>query len=380
MPKRHDAADALFGTTDRHLENPAAAPVRQRRMTQRNARRLITATIVLAVLASFIGVVNVFSALSAARQSASAAGEVGDMNSTPGKPLAVSTMRAWVSADPPPFPGAQIISWDGADLTPPPTPEPGAPESDLARLPNYTTELHRFTLIDSAGTLYAGTITIQSNPDLGSRVTGTPSATRMPPSSPSGAEWGSSEPWQGWSTTQTPSEVDEAVREWASAFTSGDPRELRRVVGDTDATRSYMPLGAAQPGSTTTAIRYAALRTPEPDAPQDTTLMLVRVELSANFGEPPTEEERLRQQRRPAFTYDLLVSDADTATPRVVSWGPVGTGPDLSPYSVAITGRELVPAETPAPTGPAPGSTPGPSATPDPAPATDPTPAPTGGA
>lgn len=69
--------------------------------------------------------------------------------------------------------------------------------------------------------------------------------------------------------------------------------------------------------------------------------LLVRVELTADLsGEEPSDDSP-KASDRPAITYDLLVTAANTAVPKIVSWGGAGSGPDLEPFSVAIEGRDV---------------------------------------
>ena len=59
-------------------------------------------------------------------------------------------------------------------------------------------------------------------------------------------------------------------------------------------------------------------------------------------------------------TYDLLVTGADTAAPRVVAWGGAGTGPTLSAYDNAVAGQideQPEPVSTDAPADAAPAAT-----------------------
>ena len=76
--------------------------------------------------------------------------------------------------------------------------------------------------------------------------------------------------------------------------------------------------------------------------------MIARISLTKVAG---AEEEQYEP-----MDFDVLVSGADTASPRVVAWGGAGTGPSLTKYGNAIVGLDLVKEEeqqaTDAPTDP----------------------------
>ena len=328
-----------------YLENPESEPIRHRDRKVRSLRRWIVAAfwsalaLVVVLSLTFVG-----SLVNSNRNDSNVAPATAD---SPGKPVAVDTMTRWLAADPQPLPGGQLLSWDRVEIVPRPDIPSGSSDSEAARYPHYDLETHYFTVSDKQGALYTATVTVRTNPELGSVVVGTPTATRNPPSVDEGGDWGNTDTWVGYQSVQVEDVVTEATVDWADAYTSGDPRTLRRVVGDPEAGHSYMPIGAAQPGSTEVRVVAAAAKTPEQDEPVDRSRLLVRVELTAQF--EPADSDDNRQQRRPAFTYDLLVVAADTATPRVVAWGAAGEGPKLTEYANAVTGRELAPEEPQAP-------------------------------
>lgn len=344
----------------RYMNNPDAAPVRRQQLRQRTARRLlIWFSTALSVVAILLGVTTVSTVINPPKPPEIPAAP----QDTPGKPVAVDAMVRWLEADPQPIPGGRLLSWDGAQITTPPVVRTNQGDAPADAQAQYEYERHEFTVVDGGGRLYAATVVVRANPLLGAVVIGTPSAAARPPQAGTNTAWGNTDAWPGFPSSTASTEVTAAVTEWAVAFTSGDPAVLRREVGDTDSTHAYLPLGAAQPGSTTATITNTALFPAQraEDDP-DPSLMLARVEVSANLGGPLLEGSGVA--RRAVFTYDVLVAQADTASPRVVSWGPVTTGPTLSPYSVALTGVEL---DTVAPN---------PTAAPTPTPTPSPTPAP----
>ena len=66
----------------------------------------------------------------------------------------------------------------------------------------------------------------------------------------------------------------------------------------------------------------------------------LRVDLNLDWATaaPPTQEPVADSPDtlRPPVTFDVLVTGADTAAPRVVAWGGPGTGPTLVPYGNAV--------------------------------------------
>ena len=67
------------------------------------------------------------------------------------------------------------------------------------------------------------------------------------------------------------------------------------------------------------------------------------MELTIDVGRRPhrrRSEPRRRQPRTrrppPPVAFDVLVTGADTAAPRVVAWGGPGTGPTLVPFGNAV--------------------------------------------
>jgi hypothetical protein len=134
--------------------------------------------------------------------------------------------------------------------------------------------------------------------------------------------------------------VESAVEAWAKAFTSGDADSLRLAVADKEATHTYVPLFnvAAQK----VAITYSSFL-PDPGADPAKAVtkgdqMIAQVAFTITWnGAPPLKDG----ESAPAVTYDILVSDAMSASPVVVSWGGPGTGPSLKAHGNALTGRAV---------------------------------------
>ncbi|MBF4459542.1 hypothetical protein [Pseudoclavibacter sp. VKM Ac-2867] len=347
--------------------NRQAPAAKKREMSRRAARRWL-----IAIGVGVVGIAVVAGGSLLLQQREEPAPVLStDLVDSDGKALAMASITTWLGQNPAPVPGGVLLSWDGVDTTPAPTAAPGMSDRDVSALPGYAVELHHFTIRDGQGYLYEASVQVESNELLGSRVADHPSLLRIAPDAPTGQAWGQKVVWSGWETASAPAPVEEAVQAWAAAFTSGDPKALRLVVGDPDTTHSYMPVGIALGASVEVAESALPIPADGEDAPADT--MLVRVNLNALLGAQPAPTAG-ETKKTSLMTYDLLVTGADTGSPRVVSWGGAGTGTSLEPYSVAVTGRDVGPAqdatisgETPAPTA-APEETPAPDASPAPAP------------
>lgn len=359
-----------FDVADEYIANPAAEPVRKRERTARARRMQMTAVFWIAIFLAAMNLVMLVEVLGTGREGTPRGPSSTELNHSPGKALAVQTMLSWLSASPVPLEGGRMLSWDGVEITTPPAPAPGGSQSGPSGVPNYAVEVHRFTVVDGGGVLYSGSVAVEQNDTSGSRLVSTPTLMPIAPSVSQGDAWGASVPWFGWSQQQTPDPVTAAVQSWAVAFTSGDPVKLRQVVGDTNPGHAYVPLGYAT--DTESSIVVSALADPAEDQEPDASRMLLRVELTASLNGQVIDEEATTRQ---PITFDVLVVGADTASPRIVSWGAAGSGTSLSDYSVAITGREpsAMTTETPNPADPAasPGDespSPSPSATQPPVP------------
>lgn len=326
---------------DGMVDNPNSPAVRKRQVSARNMRRMLMGTLVTVTVLVVLLALSWMTVLLRPPQAASVSSA--SVNQSPGKVVAEQTVSDWLLHDPSPIPGGMVASWDGVETTPSPAQEAGvdvSAEDGGGNLPNYASELHYFTVL-AEDDAYTVTVLVETNPDLGARVRSQPSVIRVAPSAVTGEAWGTEVTWHGWSPGNVPTPVVDSATSWAFAYTSGDPVQLRMTVGDPDSNHAYMPLGKADQSTVKLDVLEGAHRKPEQaDGAVDSSTMLLRVELRADLsGEKLGENEDVSKQA--AMAFDLLVTGADTASPRVVSWGPAGTGPTLSEYSVAIAGRDI---------------------------------------
>lgn len=248
---------------------------------------------------------------------------------------ATAAMNEWLTAEPQPVPGGEVVAVGAAPVVDIGTED----DSDL----DYETRLVEFTVVDDLNQRYSAQVLVALDPRGSSLVIGTPSLFPIPPDATD--SWGPSSEFPGLSAASVTDPVERAIGTWAAAFTSGDPEALRQVVGDGDETHMYVPLNGAKVESV------------EPGAAaevdEDGTVILVRVEVQFTWVNVPTGDDL---RGLPAVTYDLLIEHAGTAAPTVVAWGPPGTGPALVRHGNAVdaAGRETAdPPKREAPTTPA---------------------------
>ncbi|SDH39752.1 hypothetical protein [Microbacterium sp. 77mftsu3.1] len=277
-----------------------------------------------------IGFGSMFSALSAAtappEPPVKPVGST-DVNSSVGKSVAHTKMTAWLSAKPGPLPGGYIVSWDGFTRI-----AGGGKAESSSDSPANDAELHRFTLasdVNGVPLFYDATVLVSVSDSLGAIASAEPSLLPRVPSSSQG--W-SGELWPKYSTTPASDAVSSTALQWAKAFTdSGDA--LRLYVGDENPTHAYMPLqGARIRQATVPAAGFIKV-----DGEEEPKTVIARVELVIAWSDN-TQNEGSRTQ------YDVLIEQAHTASPKIVAWGPAGTGPTLKKYGNAVPGTQISPA------------------------------------
>lgn len=300
-------------------------------------RRVITACLVafpVIVLALFVTAAS----LKAATEAAPVAVVI-DSNA---RAAAITAVTDWLSGDPSPLPGGELVTWNEGVTMPAYVPGSSDTEQDIADTP--TLAVHSLTVRDGTGATFITQVLVASNRFGEVSVVGTPS---LLPVAPSSERVSGVSPWPNHDGTTPAASVETAVEAWVEAFTSGDPAKLRLTVGDPDTNHTYVPMSGlvgAEHGVTGAAWLVDAQG-------EQTSSMIVQVETRFAWPTVVTDDE---VPPDPAVaTYDLLVEGANSAAPRVVAWGGLGTGPVLQAYSNALVGRELVaaPPVVPSPTG-----------------------------
>lgn len=267
------------------------------------------------------------------------------VNSSEGKATANQALHAWLNSDPSPFPGGEVVSWDGYTTVEP----PAEMTKDTSRPVTYRFETHRFTLI-RAGQTFRADVQVAVDDLVGATATGTPTIRPLVDT----PIRGQAVAWFGFDNAEPAEPVKRAVADWAEAYVSGDGDRIRRIVRDPSSTNWYVPIAGVANVSDVRVVAGANIPGARPeDLP---TSMLVRVEVAwwwSDHEPVPDENGNISAKRPQPATFDLLVNDTNTASPYVVAWGPTGSGPTLVPYQNAISGVEVKPA-TPTPAEPAP--------------------------
>ncbi|WP_146076170.1 hypothetical protein [Rathayibacter rathayi] len=343
--KGNSPASVLWDENPQERDNPRAPSVSKMASNRKWVRRALYAIAFgivpitcFAVLGNIVNATT-WAATDATRASISS-------NYSAGKVAAVEAMRAWLAQTPAPLPGGRMSSWDGYETRDIPLDDKGVRESDVA------VELHHFTLTSGNGAemvVFQSDVEVRVSPTFGVKVSGSPTLMPGAPSATNG--WPTVVTWPGYPSGTTSKAVTQAVTAWAKAFSAGTSDDLRLAVGDPDAKHSYLPLtGIESAAASITASADIPLADPEAKPVQ----MLVRVSLALVWKgqEAPAADDATARAALPTVVYDVLVDGANTAAPRVVSWGGPGTGPELSAYSTAIDGVAAVaasPTEDPAP-------------------------------
>lgn len=260
----------------------------------------------------------------------------------PGKVEATVALEDWLYSDPSPLPTGRIVSWDGAqEIDFQAVDDEGVVESVETWLHTFTLEVPptKDGMKTYAGRFFTATITLSASDLSGIKVLGTPSLLPIAPSQP--GQWGALPLWPGVSATQAPAPVVQALDAWARAYAAFDAVALKLTTGDPTVENGYTPLGRSDEASV--RVTSAANFVDKEGVP--TGEMLVSVILS--FPEPDTGSALGVGEVVTQTALDVLVADALSGTPKVVAWGPLGTGHLLVPFENAITSERAGNVEVP---------------------------------
>lgn len=240
------------------------------------------------------------------------------------QPLAMAAVEDWLAARPAPLPGASLLVWEDYEVLPSIV-DPDAPNPDRTERQSHTLLVRA-----STGALMRVQVLVAVSPQGGQAVIGTPSLTVTVGQDDSLA---SASLWSGLRTEAPSSDVTQAVNTWVTAYTSGDPVALRQTVGDPDASHVYLPLSGLS-GARGTVRSGAWVTEGTGDKAVRTGDMVLSLTITLPWG-----QQAAADAKQGVATFDLLVTGADTAAPRVVAWGGPGTGPTLTPYANAVIGK-----------------------------------------
>lgn len=248
--------------------------------------------------------------------------------SSPGRAAATVALAKWLTSDPAPLPGGQVVTWDGATTIPTAvtTDDSGRTVSPTV---GFVSEIDTFSVVDGASRMYTAAVQVQVDPRTNTGVAvGTPSL--IPVVSSANDSWQQGGPWPGLSTTGATDTIRKTVTGWAGAYTSGDSDSLRIAVGDPDPSHMFLPLSGVD-GAVADVTAAALLHGADPS------VMVVQVRLYLHWaGQLPLTAAQQASKDRPSVTVDLLVERANTAAPVVTAWGAPGAGPTLTRYRNAV--------------------------------------------
>jgi hypothetical protein len=253
---------------------------------------------------------------------------------SPGRAAATERILDWLAGPSPGLPGGRMLLWSGARTAAPPTTGTAYSGGDAA----LAVEVDAFVVVDGGGNEFTAEVQVGLDENGAATVLSGPSLTPLRVLDQAAAR--DAGPWPGRPTGQPTAPVTAAVRAWAAAFTSSDQAALRLVVGDPDPNRGYLPLTGVAAVETTVG----------PAAVLDRATQVVRVDLAVTWAAAGSTEQAASPPvgttaAVPKITFDVLITAADTAAPRVVAWGGPGSGPGLTPFQNAVPTDPTTPAE-----------------------------------
>jgi hypothetical protein len=259
---------------------------------------------------------------------------VSEINS-PTKAAAMQAVSAWLSQYPAPLPGGRLLSWDGAKVQS--EPEITIDPSNDQPVEKQGLQLHSLTLVTTNGTLYTTTVQVGYSDIRGAQVIGSP--TLIPRAPDDTSKWANLTSWPNLATIQATDPVKQAAEAWVKAFTSGDPNALRLAVGDQAGNHSYVPLVQATPDDVRVEEAAAAKGAEGKGAVENPSTITARVSFAVSWA--GVDIDKNRAGAAPRVVYDVLIQQAETASPVIVAWGGAGTGESLKPYQNAVVDREI---------------------------------------
>ena len=253
---------------------------------------------------------------------------------SPGRAAATQALLDWLGGPNPGLVAGRLLLWSGAafaDTT-------GAGTADFTGDVPLFVEVDTFVVADGAGNRFTAEVQVLVDDQGRAAVLSGPSLTPLPVLDADAAR--NAGPWPGRDTQPADEQVAAAVRAWAAAYTSGGPAALRLTVGDPDRGHAYLPLTGVADVTTTVG----------PCIGLDAGTVAARVQLAVTWvrsgpSGSTTQPDPADSPVPPRIAFDVLVTGADTAAPRVVAWGGPGAGPTLTAFgnAVAATPRRASP-------------------------------------
>lgn len=217
-----------------------------------------------------------------------------------GKATAWAEVDSWLSKGG--VPDGRILTWDGIE------------EYDSGLIG------HMFTLASSTGG-YQAVVSVDTEGLLATGVSVRPLA----PSRVSDAVglWKNILDRVGGTGATDPMGL--SIVKWAGAYLGYSPTDLTVLVGDPNAGHAYRTLRLGESKGTSIADAYYVGDPSSGDKTSDRAVARVRSDMGENGI---------------TYEWDVLVTDPDKGSARVVAWGPAGSGDSLKPYMNAVSGDE----------------------------------------
>lgn len=333
MAKKQRKAKSVPNTVwDKTLEGPRKGLPESAKLAKRSARMRFAIWTCL-VLLPFLVVGNMFMAATMLTEDPDVAENSLSDEFVETKSTAILTVNNWLAQNPTPLPGGKFVGWDSATTDQfKPAIDEATGEPIVGEQGPYRVETHKVTVSAAGGALFHVAVQVAYDEFNGAVSISEPS---LLPYVPANAGWNPEE-FPNHKTATVSEAVSTAVANWATAYTSGDPKLLIQSVRDADETHSYLPLTGARLRNVT-AVKSWIADPINPDDEPDPNEVFVRVTANIDWASAPIEEAK----DAPVTSFDVLVQDALTAAPVVVAWGGSGDGPNLVRYDNAITTRDI---------------------------------------
>jgi hypothetical protein len=229
-----------------------------------------------------------------------------------GKQAAYQQVESWLGSGSPLGGPASIVSWNGAQAL-----QVSGDTSNKA----FTAMRHTMTVQGQDGRWW----TVDAVIGPGGQPIGNPAATPLsaPVSVASGAGAGHS--WPSSIKQYAPSgAASRLLTNWGNALFGSDRSLLTTIVADPNPGASYMPLSLG--GADSVTVNNGAYldrgKVARDKSSSDTAVVSVTITAKA----PDDTSQGAR------FDYDVILRDPD-GTPKILAWGPAGTGPGVKDYA-----------------------------------------------
>lgn len=262
-----------------------------------------------------------------------------NQNTSPNKSVAMGAVVQWLKATPSPLPGGSLLSWDSVENLSQPAITFAEDGSIATNTPGI--EIHSLTVKQGDSGIFSVGIQIAYSDTAGAKVIAAPSLTPRIPDRTGGITL--AESWPGHYKARIADPMSQSAKMWAESLFSADPNALRLALGDTSESNFYMPMPLATITNVSVEDAAAADLEYDPTTGEPPTTVIARVSIGIKW---PGSEDKLEGKTPPRVAYDVLMTGAEAGAPRVVAWGPTGSGASLKPFGNAQTTREITDQDT----------------------------------